>query len=92
MKSLLSLVLVGMMGAATQAMAAPTDMVNRTDRVQFSKPAATTSAVEVQRVVHRNDRMKVKKVIVTEVNKFSERRDTIREKRNDRVTVLRTAV
>jgi hypothetical protein len=90
MKSLLSLVLVGMMGAATQVMAAPTDMVNRTDRVQFSKPAVTTSAVEVQRVVQRNDRVKFKKLVVTEINKFSERQDSIREQRNDRVSITRS--
>ena len=89
MKSLLSLVLVGMLGATTQVMAAPTDMVKRTDRVQIAKPAATKSAVEVQRV-QRTDRVKFKKLVATEINKFSERQDMIREQRNDRVTIARS--
>lgn len=90
MKSLLSLVLVGMLGATTQVMAAPTDMVKRTDRVQIAKPAATKSAVEVQRVVQRNDRVKLKKLVTTEINKFSDRQDMIREQRNDRVSIARS--
>jgi hypothetical protein len=85
MKSLLGLVLVGMMSAATQVMAAPAD-IKRTDRVQFAKPI-TTVAVQTQ-TVQRNDRVKFKKLVATEINKFSERQEIIREQRNDRVTIV----
>jgi hypothetical protein len=88
MKSLLSLVLVGMMGATTQVMAAPTDVVKRTDRVQIAKPTATKSAEDFQRV-QRTDRIKFKKLVATEINKFSERQDSIREQRYDRVSIVR---
>lgn len=82
MKVLLSLVLVAMMGVSTQVMAAPAD-----DCIQMTKPTKIKSAPQVKRM-QRNDRVRLNKLVVTEINKFSERQDTIREQRNDRVTIV----
>ena len=87
MKVLLNLVLVAMMGVSTQVMATPEEVVQRNDRVQITQSTQMKSAPQVKRV-HRNDRVQLNKLVVTEINKFSERQDSIRKQRNDRVTLI----
>lgn len=90
MKVLLSLGLVAMLGLSTQLMAASTDMLKRNDRVQIAKVTTIKSDTAMQSV-QRTDRIQFKTLVATEINKFSQRQDFIREKRNDRVTITRRA-
>lgn len=89
MKSLLSLIALGMLGLTTQGMASITYMEQRNDRVQVSTAATTATSLDVERVIQRNDRMKLKKLVTTDINKFSQYKDVLREQRNDRVSVVR---
>lgn len=88
MKSLLSLIALGMLGLSTQGMASVTYMEQRNDRVQVSTAATTANSLDVERVIQRNDRMKLKKLVTTDINKFSQYKDVLREQRNDRVSVV----
>lgn len=89
MKSLLSLIALGMLALSTQGMASVTYMEQRNDRVQVSTAATTATSLDVERVIQRNDRMKLKKLVTTDINKFSQYKDILREQRNDRVSVVR---
>ena len=89
MKSLLSLIALGMLGLTTQSMASVTYIEHRNDRVQVSTAATTATSLDVERVIQRNDRMKLKKLVTTDINKFSQYKDVLREQRNDRVSVVR---
>lgn len=78
-----------MLGLSTQGMASVTYMEQRNDRVQVSTAATTANSLDVERVIQRNDRMKLKKLVTTDINKFSQYKDVLREQRNDRVSVVR---
>ncbi|WP_298145340.1 hypothetical protein [uncultured Acinetobacter sp.] len=88
MKSLLSLIALGTLGLSTQVMASATYVEHRNDRVQVSN-AATATSLQVERVIQRNDRMKLKKLVTTDINKFSQYKEVLREQRNDRVSIVR---
>lgn len=89
MKSLLSLIALGTLGLSTQVMASATYVEHRNDRVQVSSTAATATSLQVERVIQRNDRMKLKKLVTTDINKFSQYKEVLREQRNDRVSIVR---
>lgn len=78
-----------MLGLSTQGMASVTYMEQCNDRVQVSTAATTANSLDVERVIQRNDRMKLKKLVTTDINKFSQYKDVLREQRNDRVSVVR---
>ena len=78
-----------MLGLSTQGMASVTYMEQRNDRVRVSTAATTATSLDVERVIQRNDRMKLKKLVTTDINKFSQYKDVLREQRNDRVSVVR---
>lgn len=90
MKFGLSLGLVSlMMLGATHAMAASTERIKRTDRIQFTQPKSMVY-VKNDAFIQRNDHIKFKKVVTTDVNKFSDRQKHIRVQRTDRIYVMQT--